>query len=155
MHETALAIALVGVLIFAAHLFEAVFRQTRIPDVLPLVIIGLLLGPLFNIATPTHFGSVGPVFTTITFVLILFDAGLGLKIITLRKMYKETFALSVLSYVITVAVVGTAAYFLTNLGIVRSLMLAAVVGGISSAIIAPMLNQLKMQSESKIVLLLE
>jgi potassium/hydrogen antiporter len=155
MHDTAVTIALVGVLIFAAHLFEAVFRQTRIPDVLPLVVIGLLLGPLFNIATPTHFGSVGPVFTTITFVLILFDAGIGLKIATFRKMYQETFVLSTLSYVMTVAAVGTAAYFLTNLGIVRSLMLAAVVGGISSAIIVPMLNQLKMQPDSKIVLLLE
>ena len=155
MHDAAVAIALVGLLIFAAHLFEAVFRQTRIPDVLPLVIIGLLLGPLFNIATPSHFGSVGPVFTTITFILILFDAGIGLKISTFRKMYKETFVLSTLSYVVTVAAVGAAAYFLTNLGIVRSFMLAAVVGGISSVIIAPMLNQLKMQPESKIVLLLE
>jgi len=155
VHDAAVAIALVGLLIFAAHLFESVFRQTRIPDVLPLVIIGLLLGPLFNIATPSHFGSVGPVFTTITFVLILFDAGIGLKIATFRKMYKETFVLSTLSYVVTVAAVGAAVYFLTNLGIVRSLTLAAVVGGISSAIIAPMLNQLKMQPESKIVLLLE
>ncbi|MDD5311471.1 MAG: cation:proton antiporter [Dehalococcoidia bacterium] len=142
-------------MIFAAHLFEAVFRQTRIPDVLPLVIIGLLLGPLFNIATPTHFGAVGPVFTTITFILILFDAGIGLSISALRKTYKVTFMLSTISFVLTLIVVGAAGFFMTDLGIIRSLLLASVVGAISSAIIAPMLNKLKMHAEGKAVLLLE
>lgn len=155
MHDTAIVIALVGILIFAAHLFEAVFRQTRIPDVLPLVIIGLLLGPLFNIATPTHFGAVGPVFTTITFILILFDAGIGLSISALRKTYKVTFMLSTISFVLTLIVVGAAGFFMTDLGIIRSLLLASVVGAISSAIIAPMLNKLKMHAEGKAVLLLE
>jgi len=155
VHDTALVIASVGILIFAAHLFEAVFRQTRIPDVLPLVIIGLLLGPLFNIATPTHFGAVGPVFTTITFILILFDAGIGLSISAFRETYKETFMLSTVSYIVTVIAVGAAGFFLTDLGIVRSLLLASVVGGMSSAIIAPMLDKLKMQTGSKAVLLLE
>lgn len=155
MHDSAIVIALVGVLIFAAHLFEAVFRHTRIPDVLLLVIIGLLLGPLLNIATPTHFGSVGPVFTTITFILILFDAGIGLKITDLKSTYRETLMLSLISYFITTIIVGAAAYYLTDLGIVRSLILASVVGGLSAAIIAPMLNNIKIKNSSRAVLLLE
>lgn len=155
MHDIALVIASLGLLIFAAHLFEAVFRHTRIPDVLPLFIIGLLLGPLFNVATPTQFGAVGPIFTAITFILILFDAGIGLSISALRKTYKVTLLLSTISFCLTAIAVGAACYFLTDLGIVRSLLLASVVGAISSAIIAPMLNKLKMQTESKTVLLLE
>lgn len=155
MHDTAIAIAIVGLLIFAAHLFEALFKQTRIPDVLPLVVIGLLLGPLFNVATPTHFGVVGPVFTTITFILILFDAGLRLKITEFKNTYRDTFTLSTISFVVTFIAVGISAYFLTELGIIRSAILASVVGAISSAVIAPMLNLLHMKSESKVVLLLE
>lgn len=155
MHEVALAIALVGILIFAAHLFEAAFRKTRIPDVLLLVIIGLLLGPLLGIATPTNFGTIGPAFTTITFIFILFEAGIGIKLSTLRDTYKETLVLSVASFVVTIVAVGTAAYFLTDLGIIRSLILGTVVGGFSSAIVIPMLGQMKILENSRTVLLLE
>jgi len=155
MHDSALAIALVGVLVFAAHLFEAIFRQTRIPDVLPLVIIGLILGPLFGIATPTHFGVIGPVFTTVTFIFILFEAGTGLKISTLRKTYRQTTLLSLSTFIVTVAAVGGVTMLLTDLGIIRSFILASAVTGISFTIIAPMLNQLKMKVEGKAVLLLE
>ena len=155
MHEVALAIALVGILIFAAHLFEAVFRKTKIPDVLLLVIIGLLLGPLFGVATPTHFGSIGPAFTTITFILILFEAGIGIKISTLRNTYKETLILSIVSFVVTVVAVAVAVYFLTELGMVRSLILAVVVGAISAAIVIPMLDYLKINSNSKAIVMLD
>lgn len=155
MQDTALAIALVGVLIFAAHLFEAFFRHTRVPDVLPLVIIGLILGPLLGIAKPDHFGGIGPAFTTITFIFILFQAGIGIKISTLRNTYKQITLLSVISFVVTVMAVGIGAYFLTDLGWVRSLILASVLGGYSAAIIVPMINHLKMHEESKAVLLLE
>ncbi|MBN1691224.1 MAG: cation:proton antiporter [Dehalococcoidia bacterium] len=155
MHDAALVIGLVGVLIFAAHLFEAIFRHTRIPDVLPLVVIGILLGPLLGIATPTSFGAVGPIFTVVTFVLILFEAGTGLSISSLRKTYKETLILTTVTFILNVALIGVAAHYLTGLGWVRSFILASVVGGISSAIIAPMLGQLNMQADGKAVLLLE
>jgi len=155
MHDAALAIGLVGVLIFAAHLFEALFRHTRIPDVLPLVVIGLLLGPLLGIASPTSFGAVGPIFTVVTFVLILFEAGTGLSISSLRQTYKETLMLTTITFILNVAVIGVATHYFTGLGFIKSFILASVVGGISSAIIAPMLCQLNMREESKAVLLLE
>ncbi len=155
MQEAALVIGLVGVLIFAAHLFEAIFRHTRIPDVLPLVVIGLVLGPLLGIATPTSFGAVGPIFTAVTFVLILFQAGTELSISSLRKTYQEAFILTTVTFILNVLVIGIAMHYLTGLGFARSFILASVVGGISSAVIAPMLGQLNMQDESKAVLLLE
>jgi len=155
MHDAALVIGLVGVLIFAAHLFEVIFRHTRIPDVLPLVVIGLILGPLLGIATPTSFGAVGPIFTVVTFVLILFEAGTGLSFSSLRQTYKETLILTTITFILNVAVVGVATHYLTGLGFIKSFILASVVGGISSAVIAPMLGQLHMHEESKAVLLLE
>lgn len=155
MHDAALVIALIGIIIFVAHLFEALFRQTRIPDVLPLVIIGLILGPLLNIATPTHFGAVGPIFTTVTFIFILFEAGTGLRLAALRSAYKETLLLSVISFALTVIAVGAASLFLTDLGIMRSLLLGVITGSVSSAVVAPMIQQLKLKMESRVVLLLD
>ena len=42
--ELAPVIVFVGLLIFLAHFFVALFEKTRIPDVLYLIIIGLILG---------------------------------------------------------------------------------------------------------------
>ena len=47
MHP-ALVIAFVGALVFGAHLFIALFAKIRVPDVLLLISIGLILGPLLN-----------------------------------------------------------------------------------------------------------
>jgi potassium/hydrogen antiporter len=78
----------VGLLVFLAHVFAEVFSRKRVPDVLLLIIIGLAIGPLLGIVTPDHLGLVGPVFTTITLVTILFEGGTELKYDTLRILSK-------------------------------------------------------------------
>lgn len=155
MHGVALVIGLVGVLIFAAHLFEAIFRHTRIPDVLPLFIIGLILGPLLGIAQPTHFGVVGPVFTAVTFIFILFEAGTGLSIESIRTTYKETSLLTTLTFFCTMIAVSVAAWFLTGLGILRSALLGTVVGCTSVVLVIPIIQHMKIGLDTKSILAFE
>jgi NhaP-type Na+/H+ or K+/H+ antiporter len=64
-----------GGLVFLAHLFSAIFEKVRLPDVVPLVILGLLLGPVFGLTDPSTFGKIGGVFTTLALVIILFQGG--------------------------------------------------------------------------------
>ena len=70
---TALTIVFVGITIFLSHWFAALFSRLRIPDVIWLFTIGLLIGPVFGIVKVQDFGAVGPVFTTITLIFILFE----------------------------------------------------------------------------------
>ena len=46
----------VGLIIFAAHFFTALFERTRVPDVLPLIILGILVGPIFDIVSQAFTG---------------------------------------------------------------------------------------------------
>ena len=71
MQDIAPVIVFVGILIFLAHIFTAVFSRTRVPDVLLLIIIGICVGPVLGLASPEHFGTVGPVLTTVTLIIIL------------------------------------------------------------------------------------
>ncbi len=155
MQDMAIIIAFVGIIIFAAHLFEEIYRRTMIPDVLIFIIIGLLIGPLLNITSPTHFGIVGPVFTTITFIVILFEAGLNLNISAISRAFRESLILSISTIVTTIILVSTAAFFLTDLGILKSLMLGSIVGAISPAVAAPLISNLNMKIKSQSVLILE
>jgi cell volume regulation protein A len=42
--------------------------------------VGLAIGPAFGLITPTQLGDSGPIFTTITLILILFRGGTRLNI---------------------------------------------------------------------------
>lgn len=152
---SALVIAFIGALIFGAHLFVGMFAKTRVPDVLLLIAIGLLLGPVSHLVTPAEFGGVGPVFTTVTLVFILFESGTELQIGTLRLALRGTFILATINFIVTAAVVALAAWKLAHLGPMRSLMMGAVLGGTSPAVVIPLAVQLKMGSDSSAILFLE
>ena len=148
-------IAAVGALIFLAHFFSALFSRTRIPDVLLLTLLGLVIGPVLHLITPAAFGSVGPVFTTITLVLLLFEGGLDMHFNVLRKSLRGTVSLTWVNFAATVAVVGAAGYRLAHLTPLNSIMLGAIVGGTSPAVIIPLAAQLGIGRHAGATLFLE
>jgi potassium/hydrogen antiporter len=151
----AAAIAFVGALIFLAHLLAAIFDHTRVPDVLGLVLIGLVVGPFTHLVNQTTFGKVGPVFTTVTLVLLLFEGGADLGIETLRASLKETLAVTLLSFGFTVAIVAAVMSLGARLDPVSSLMAGAIIGGTSPAVIIPLSYQLGMGVRARTILFLE
>ena len=153
--DVAIAIAVVGLLIFLAHLFSGIFARTMIPDVLFLILIGLCLGPFLGIITPAQFGGVGRVFTVITLVIILFEGGLELDIDVLKKSLRRTFTLTFISFIITMFGVAMVTLWLTPLDVLLSLMLGAIVGSTSPAVIVPLVRKITLQKETKTVLYLE
>ena len=153
--NAAAAIVFIGILVFLAHLFSAIFSRTRIPDALELIVIGLILGPVLGIVTPQTFGAVGPIFTSITLVVILFESGIGLNIESLRKAMRGTLMVTTLNFVVTMLAVGLIASELTELDPLRALMLGAIVGGTSSAVVIPLVRQIKIGREAKSILVLE
>ena len=64
----------IGALVFCAHLFATLFSRRRIPDVLFLVMIGIIVGPVLGVVTPDMFGELGMVFASLTLVVILADS---------------------------------------------------------------------------------
>lgn len=155
MQEIAPVIALVGTIVFLAHLFTGVFSRTRIPDVLFLIIIGICLGPVLGLVSPSQFGGVGPVFATITLIIILFECGVNLKLSTLRSALGGAIKLSTLSFFLTTAIVAGFTFWLTDLGLIPAFVLGAIVGSTSEAIVIPLARQLKMREESQTILSLE
>ena len=85
----------VGLIIFAAHFFTALFERTRVPDVLPLIFIGILVGPLFGILAPEDFGYVGPLLSAVALTLMLFEGGSHLTFETLRESLKDSVVLGI------------------------------------------------------------
>ena len=153
--NTGLVIAIIGLLIFAAHLFTEIFSRKRIPDVLLLMVIGLVIGPVFNWVKPQDLGSVASVFTTITLVIILFESGTELNFNTLLNSIKGTMKLTTINFFITMIIVAALGMLIEKFDILTSLMLGAILGGTSSAVVIPMVSQLKISQKGGTILILE
>ena len=89
-----------GLLIFCAHLFNAWFSRRRIPDVLMLMGIGILLGPVSGVITPASVQEIGPVLASITLLFILFDSGIDMHIDTVRRYWTGVVQVTLISLII-------------------------------------------------------
>lgn len=145
----------IGVMVFLSHFLSMQFRKTNIPDVLVLMVVGILIGPVFGIITPEDFGKVGPVIATIALVVILFEGGTSLNLEVLGKSLKTTGLLAFSCFGLTAAIIASIAVALLELTWLPAIMLGVILAGTSSAVVIPMVNALNLSEKSGTVLVLE
>lgn len=155
MHSSASVIAFVGLLVFLSHLFTALFARTKLPDVLLLICIGLVFGPVLNLVTPEHFGEVGPVFSTIALVIILFEGGMGLRLHDMHRTLGGTLNLTIVTFALTVAMSASVAHLMFGMSLYGSAILGSVLGATSPAVVIPLVKQLKMRPHARTILTME
>lgn len=148
-------VVFVGLLVFVAHLFEKIFEETKIPDVLLLILLGVIIGPFLQVVSIDDFGLIGPVFVTLSLVVILFQGGTKLRLSALSKSAGGTASLTFASFILSSALSATIAFLVTDLGVLRSAMLGAIVGGTSSAIVIPLVKELELSEVSSTILQIE
>lgn len=149
-------IIMIGLLVFGAHLFNGLFKFTKIPNILILLVIGIVVGPIFGFVKEAHFGSVGPIFTSITLILILFESGTNLKIGELFKSIGSAFLLTFFNFIVS-AVIGTfvAVTFFSDIDMLSATFFGVIIAGTSSAVVIPIIKQLKMNKKGYTTLMLE
>ncbi len=149
------AILLVGLLIFFAHFLTKFFEKTRIPDVLMLVLIGIILGPLFNLITLDSLGKVGNIFSVIALIIILFESGLGLTFSNLKESVFWGIKLATLNFAVTLIIITAMAMWVYRITLIEGLILSSILGATSAAVIIPMLEKLNLTSNTKTALIVE
>ena len=153
--EIGLTIAIIGLLIFTAHLFSEIFSRKRIPDVLFLIIIGLLIGPVFHWISPESLGNAGSLFSGITLVTILFESGTQLRFAALKDSFGGALKLTALNFIFSAVAVWLVGWLVLEINPVISMILGCVLGGTASAVVIPIVRQLRMSEKPAIMLILE
>ena len=152
MAETVLFI---GLIIFLAHLFVALFRKTRVPDVLWLTLLGLLLGPITHEVAPESFGKAGNVISTIALVLILFESGMTLDPLVVPRIWRPVVLLTVTTLVVTMGLTVVVGVYWLKLGPLLAAMLGSILGGTSAAVVIALVKSIPMKDPAGTVLILE
>ncbi len=150
-----IVIIAVGLIIFSAHLFTSVFERTRIPDVLLLMILGILIGPILGLVRPEDFGKFGSVATTIALIVILFEGGIHLNISEIKDSIDETLVVTLVTFVVTCGLVALPMWLLFGVPKIVALLTGVILGGTSSAVVIPIINKLQVGKLTYMVLFLE
>ncbi len=153
--EIAISIIFIGLLVFLAYFFAWLFGFLRIPDVLMLISIGILIGPILNLVHPTFLGEAGNIIIMLILVMILFEGATKLKIQSLKNAILGTLSLALISFLLTMTGVGMLLWKFAGLPLISSFLIGAIVGGNAAAVVVPLIEKIKIKDESKTTLFLE
>ena len=131
-------ILFIGLIFFAAHGFSLLFEKKAVPDVLLLMLIGILAGPVFHIAKPEDFGKWGDIVSSITLVAILFEGGMALEIKSIRETARGALPLFLFTFAATGILAFALAFLAFKLDLLASLAFGGAVASISPAVALPM-----------------
>jgi potassium/hydrogen antiporter len=151
----ALIIFAIGIMYFAAKYLSLSFAKTKIPDVLILMGLGLVAGPVLGFLNVEQFGAVGGVISTMALVLIMFESGITMDLKGTLEALGSGAKLIFVTVLTTMALATLAGYYLANLPIISAITLGVIISGSSSAVVIPMAKILGVHDKTLNILILE
>ena len=144
-----------GIIYFVGHLLTHFFQQSKIPDVLLLIIVGVVIGPISGLMTLDPDGSVGKVFTQFALILILFEGGLDMELSHLIRSARQATALTIAFFIITAAVIALIMHCGFDYSPMAAVITGFICGGTSSAVVIPLLGMINVGKHAATTLVLE
>ena len=120
----------------------AVARNFKIPDLLLLLIVGIILGI-------SGFGLISDIlvykdyFIKLALIFILIKAGLGIEESTLKKIGRPAILLGFIPCLFEGLTITLLAIFLLNFPLIEALALGFIISAVSPAIVVPLMLELK------------
>lgn len=153
--DLTLAIISTGGIAFLGYLLAFLFKKTNIPDVLPLVLIGILIGPISGLIDLSFFGQLGPILAVLALILILFEGGMEMNFRELGQSFSRSIILVLATFGTTILVIAPLAKIFFEVPIHTGVLIGLILGSTSSAIILPLMKGLKLSSSTRSILAME
>ncbi len=144
----------VAVILFIGFFGEIIFEKTNIPDVIWLLLIGIILSTIFRWVSSSAFDDVAPLFTTFALIYLLFEAGINIDIKKFLNSAPQGLRLSVISFVFSFLVIFLVGLVIQK-GFALSLLLGAILSGLSSAVVVPIIKNMTMDPKAKLSLVID
>ncbi|HEV2105069.1 MAG TPA: cation:proton antiporter [Candidatus Eisenbacteria bacterium] len=121
---------------------EVVFTRTKVPDVVWLIVVGIILGPVLGLVSRAQLLGIAPYFSALTLVFVLFEGGSRLDLVQLYRATPRSVLLSVLGFSFSTVAVMLVSRLLVEAGLLpvdwtwrQELLTGAIVGGTSPIVI--------------------
>ena len=144
-----------SVVIILGVLGEAFFKKTGIPDILFLMVLGIIIGPVLGIIQPAAVLEIVPYFAAVALIIIMFDGGLNLHIGKVLKTAHFAVILVLVGFAISVGIVASLAHYGLGWVWIDSILLGSIVGGSSSIIVFGLVQKIRISDDAKSMLSFE
>ena len=141
-----------SVVIIMGVLGEAFFKKTGIPDVLFLMVLGVIIGPVLGIIQPEAVLEIVPYFAAVALIIIMFDGGLNLHLGKVVKTAHFSIILVIVGFAVSVGIVGSFAHYGLGWEWIDSILLGSIVGGSSSIIVFGLVKKIHISDDAKSML---
>jgi len=144
-----------SVVIILGVLGEAFFKKTGIPDILLLMVLGIIIGPVLGIIQPEAVLEIVPYFAAVALIIIMFDGGLNLHIGKVLKTAHFAIILVIVGFALSVGIVAGLAHYGLGWEWIDSILLGTIVGGSSSIIVFGLVQKIHISDDAKSMLSFE
>jgi len=138
-----------SVVIILGVLGEAFFKKTGIPDILFLMVLGIIIGPVLGIIQPEAVLEIVPYFAAVALIIIMFDGGLNLHIGKVLETAHFAIILVIVGFALSVGIVAGLAHYGLGWEWIDSVLLGTIVGGSSSIIVFGLVQKLHISDGAK------
>jgi cell volume regulation protein A len=148
-------IGFIGILVVIGFLADYLFRKISFPDILILLALGYLIGPVFGVIDPAHIAPASQIIASLALVVILFNGGLDLHFSAILSSAPRALVLVVIGIAASTVGVTFLAHHMLGWDLMHSLLLGAILSGTSPSIVMPLVSRAKIPKNVSSVLSLE
>ncbi len=157
MSDIANAFLIIGMTIMFGFVSVWVAKKYRIPQVITLMLFGVVLGPLtgiIDVGPKSVILNIYPFMSSLALIILLFDGGISLNIFNVFETITESM---IFTFVVFIASIFAALILvpLFHFTILNAIIIGSLLAGISSAIVIALIDGLKMNEDTRSMLTLE
>jgi len=150
-----LILGLAGIFILIGYVSDYIFRGFGFPDIIILLAIGIILGPVFGIVKRADIINFAPVLSALVITIILYNGGLNMTYKRVIKGSGRAIILAGTSFVLTMIATALITPLMLGLTPQMGLLLGAIIGGMSATIVIPVANKVNSSQKTSTLLSLE
>lgn len=155
IEEVYLPLLLAAAVIIIGSLGSYLFRKTGIPDMLFLVLLGVLFGPILGFIELEAIAPLAPYLAVLALIIILLDGGMNLKLQRLVSESPRAVALAIISFLLSVILIAVITRAALQFRWTESLLIGSILGGSSSIVVVSLASKLKISDKGATTLVIE
>lgn len=136
---------LVSATLFLSYISSLIYSRTKIPDIVWLLCLGYVLGPVLNFFRYEDFIKIFEYLILVVVALFSFDTGINVNISSVMRNVVKALTLSATTFIAIIAVVGYSMHYLlpSRFPLLDGMLLGAMIGGLGGISVTGILDRLK------------
>lgn len=149
-----LALIISALMIVIGFLGNYLFEKTGLPDMLFLITLGYVVGPLLRLFDPSIV-ALAPYLSALALVFILFDGGMKMNIRQVLSESPRAILLATLGFLFSLFVVALFMTYVIGVPLLYGILFGSIFGGSSSIVVVSLAQKINVNEKCSTILTLE